>query len=210
MKKVSKKELYKIDVPRFLRRKRLTQRELAKELNCSIGLVGGWANRSGVPSYEKCAELLKAGMTVSELFGEEIAKETLLFPLGEDPAKKTYFEQKVEEAVQNYIDSGGFAKKIYSASEILLSSKQEHKEFVHSIEQTLSIPGYLELMEKIKKHPNASEIFEKFEEMINIFFKKGYNKSTGNYELEKIERLPEYVEIIHWLEKNTGLRELKS
>ncbi|MDR2579601.1 MAG: helix-turn-helix transcriptional regulator [Fibromonadaceae bacterium] len=105
MKKAGKKELYKIDVARFLKRKGLTQQELAKKISCSIGLVGGWASYRGVPSYEKCIELLKAGMTISELFGEDIARETRLFPITEEDlkAKSSDFEAIVGEAVVSWI-----------------------------------------------------------------------------------------------------------
>ncbi|MDR3001303.1 MAG: helix-turn-helix transcriptional regulator [Fibromonadaceae bacterium] len=105
MKKASKKELYKISVAQFLKRKGLTQQELAKKINCSLGLVGGWASYRGVPSYEKCIELLKAGMTISELFGEDIARETRLFPITEEDLKinSNDFEAKVGEAVISWI-----------------------------------------------------------------------------------------------------------
>jgi len=103
----------KIDVPSFLSRKSLTQRELAEKLDCSIGLVGGWANHSGVPSYEKCLDLLKAGMTISELFGEDVAKAALPFPLTEKDIKIQLddFEEKVGSAVVKLINKGFFKIK---------------------------------------------------------------------------------------------------
>ncbi len=113
MKKPAKKEVYKIDIPSFLSRKGLTQRDLAKKLNCSIGLVGGWANYSGVPSYEKCLDLLKAGMTISELFGEEVARAVLPFPLTENDIKIQLddFEEKVGNAIIDLINNGFFKLK---------------------------------------------------------------------------------------------------
>ena len=104
---------HKIDIPHFLKRKGLTQRELAEKLDCSIGLVCGWANYSGVPSYEKCIDLLKAGMSISELFGEEVAKATLPFPLTENDIKTQIddFEEKVGEAVVKLINKGFFKIK---------------------------------------------------------------------------------------------------
>jgi len=105
MKNANKKEFYKIDIARFLKRKGLTQQELANKIDCSLGLVGGWASNRGVPSYEKCIMLLRAGMTVSELFGEEIAKETRLFPLTEEnlTAEANDFEARVGEAIVSWI-----------------------------------------------------------------------------------------------------------
>jgi transcriptional regulator with XRE-family HTH domain len=111
--KMSKKELYKIDISGFLRRKGLTQKKLAEKLGCSLGLVGGWANYSCVPSYEKCIELLRAGMTISELFGENIAKETRLFPTTEEElrAKENDFEKKVGDAIISLANKGTFGFK---------------------------------------------------------------------------------------------------
>lgn len=110
MKKVAKVEISKIDVARFLKRKGLTQQELAKKINCSLGLVGGWASYRGVPSYEKCIELLQNGMTISELFGEEVAKDTRLFPITEEEleTKMSNFEVKVGEAIINLSNNGFF------------------------------------------------------------------------------------------------------
>jgi len=113
MKKVSKVENSKIDVARFLKRKGLTQQELAKKIKCSLGLVGGWASYRGVPSYEKCIELLQMGMTISELFGEDVAKETRLFPITEEElqTKSSDFEKKVGEAIINLTNNGFFRFK---------------------------------------------------------------------------------------------------
>ena len=105
-----KKVIRKMDLTRFLRRKGWTQRELSEKIDCSLGLVGGWANHSGVPSYEKCIELLQVGITISELFGEEIAKESRLFPITEEELilNTTNFEQKVGEAFIKLNNSGFF------------------------------------------------------------------------------------------------------
>jgi transcriptional regulator with XRE-family HTH domain len=113
MKKTEKRDFYKIDLARFLKRKGFTQKDLAKKIDCSLGLVGGWANHSGVPSYEKCIELLQTGMTISELFGENIAKETRLFPVTEEEleTKASDFEKKVGEAIINLNNSGFFRFK---------------------------------------------------------------------------------------------------
>jgi len=111
--KKDKKEIYKINISGFLKRKGLTQKELAEILNCSLGLVGGWASFRCVPSYEKCVELLRAGMYVSELFGEDVAKETRLFSVTEeDPQSKTAeFEKKVGNAIISLINKGAFKVK---------------------------------------------------------------------------------------------------
>ncbi|MCL2208050.1 MAG: helix-turn-helix domain-containing protein [Fibromonadales bacterium] len=99
----SSKEYSRIDMARFLKRKGLTQQELADRIDCSLGLIGGWSSYRGVPSYDKCIKLLQAGMTVAELFGEDVAKEAKLFPISIDDD----FEARVGEAVVSW-----FTKRI--------------------------------------------------------------------------------------------------
>jgi len=115
MKNADKKEHSGIDIARFLKRKGLTQQELADKIDCSLGLVGGWSSYRGVPSYDKCIRLLKEGMTVSELFGEDVAREAKLFPIIVDDD----FEARVGEAVVSWI-----TKKI-TAQEISISPAKE-------------------------------------------------------------------------------------
>jgi transcriptional regulator with XRE-family HTH domain len=101
------------NIGKFLARKGLTHSALAEKLNCSHGLVGMWASGKAVPSYEKCVELLQNGMTVSELFGEEVAKNAAVFPLTEEEIKVTAenFEQKVGSAIVNLVNKGFFKVK---------------------------------------------------------------------------------------------------
>jgi transcriptional regulator with XRE-family HTH domain len=113
MKKVRKQSSGNIDLARFLKRKGITQKDLAEKLGCSLGLVGGWASYRCVPSYEKCIELLQAGMTISELFGEEVAKEARLFPITEEElkTKTSDFEAKVGTAIVSLAKKGFFRLK---------------------------------------------------------------------------------------------------
>lgn len=110
MRKAKRIEYSKVDVAKFLKRKGITQQDLAKKINCSLGLVGGWASYRGVPSYEKCMDLLRAGMTVSELFGEEIAKEARFFPITEKDliTEDGDFKIKVADAIIELMNEGFF------------------------------------------------------------------------------------------------------
>jgi len=55
----------------------MTQKDLKDKIGCSMGLVGSWASNRASPSYEKCLELIKAGITLTELFNEEAAEKVL-------------------------------------------------------------------------------------------------------------------------------------
>jgi len=62
----------------FLSRRKLKHRELAKMLECSQALVGRYAYNSATPSYENIVKLLKIGMTIEELFGEDVADKVIV------------------------------------------------------------------------------------------------------------------------------------
>lgn len=58
-----------MDIDGFLDRSGLTQTALAKMIGTTPANVSRWAVGAGVPSYELCVNLIKAGMTPRELFG---------------------------------------------------------------------------------------------------------------------------------------------
>ena len=60
------------DFNKFLRRKNFKQKDAAAAVGASMGLIGTWASKKAVPSYEKIAKLIECGITAQELFGEEI------------------------------------------------------------------------------------------------------------------------------------------
>lgn len=64
-----------MNLMKFLARTGRNQAEIAKFLDTTPGNVNRWAKNEGVPSYEKCAELLKLGMTIEELFDKETAEK---------------------------------------------------------------------------------------------------------------------------------------
>ena len=95
------------NIVKFLARKGLTHSALAEKLNCSHGLIGMWASGRAVPSYEKCVELLQNGMTVSELFGEDLAQNAFGFQK-EIEENVNDFEQKVGDAIVSLMNKGFF------------------------------------------------------------------------------------------------------
>ncbi len=42
-----------------------------------MGLIGTWAAKKAVPSYEKMAKLIDVGITAQELFGEELGSKLI-------------------------------------------------------------------------------------------------------------------------------------
>ena len=63
------------DFNRFLHRKNFKQKDAAAAVGASMGLIGTWASKKAVPSYEKIAKLIELGITAQELFGEEIGSK---------------------------------------------------------------------------------------------------------------------------------------
>lgn len=62
------------DLQRFMSRISVTQNELAKKIGVSLSKVGAWSAGYRKPGYEDIVLLLKAGMTISELFGDDVEK----------------------------------------------------------------------------------------------------------------------------------------
>lgn len=61
------------DINSFMARKRLKQRYVAKMLGCSMGIVASWCVGRKLPSYKYIIAFIRNGMTMTELFGAEIA-----------------------------------------------------------------------------------------------------------------------------------------
>ncbi|MDR2593916.1 MAG: helix-turn-helix domain-containing protein [Fibromonadaceae bacterium] len=53
----------------FVERKKISQKELAKSLNCTVSQVSCIISGKSKPSYGKIKKLLEMGATVEELFG---------------------------------------------------------------------------------------------------------------------------------------------
>lgn len=63
------------DLQRFMNRSGLNkQNKLAKKLGVSMSKVAAWSAGYRFPGYEDIILLLKAGMTISELFGDDVEK----------------------------------------------------------------------------------------------------------------------------------------
>ena len=62
---------------KFLHRKNFKQKDAAAAVGASMGLIGTWAAKKAVPSYEKMAKLIDVGITAQELFGEELGSKLI-------------------------------------------------------------------------------------------------------------------------------------
>lgn len=60
------------DCNSFLRRMKWGQKDLAKRLEIGTSTVGMWCVNKSTPSYAVIEKLLDMGMTIRELFGDEI------------------------------------------------------------------------------------------------------------------------------------------
>lgn len=75
------------DLQKFMNRIRVTQNELAKQIGVSLSKVGAWSAGYRKPGYEDIVLLLKAGMTISELFGDDVEKVVLRSQPSLDPSQ---------------------------------------------------------------------------------------------------------------------------
>lgn len=61
-----------MDIEGFLRRTGKKQKELAEELGISVGMVQALKTGRSSTTLSVCSRLLLAGMTVRELFGDDV------------------------------------------------------------------------------------------------------------------------------------------
>lgn len=61
------------DINSFMARKRLKQKDVAKMLGCSMGVVASWCVNRKQPSYKYIVQLFQNGMTLNEMFDDELA-----------------------------------------------------------------------------------------------------------------------------------------
>lgn len=92
------------DFSKFLRRKNMKQKDAATAVGASMGLIGTWASKKAVPSYEKMAKLIECGITSQELFGEELGnllvKNSQSFGMLDNPE----FKEGVKEALAEILN----------------------------------------------------------------------------------------------------------
>lgn len=62
------------DINAFLRRMNYSHGDLAAKMNVSRSKVSGWAAGYRRPDYDNLEQLLKMGMTINEMFGEEVER----------------------------------------------------------------------------------------------------------------------------------------
>ncbi|WP_308602609.1 helix-turn-helix transcriptional regulator [uncultured Fibrobacter sp.] len=67
--------IMEIQIQKFMDRVGIkNQTELANKLGLTQAAVSAWNSGARNPTYEICAQLLSMGMTIEELFGENIAE----------------------------------------------------------------------------------------------------------------------------------------
>jgi len=105
--------VFMFNIGSFLARTGHTHESLAKKISCSPGLIGMYASQKSVPSYEKIEQLLKLGMTIEEMFGQEAAEQTHLFVQTEEElqGEANSFKDKVGEAIVELLNGGFFKLK---------------------------------------------------------------------------------------------------
>lgn len=61
-----------MDIEKFLHRPGLSARELGESLQMDPSNFSNWKKGKSKPSYSVCLKLIEMGMTISELFGDEV------------------------------------------------------------------------------------------------------------------------------------------
>ena len=77
-----------MELEKFLKRSKMSQAELAKALGLSKGMVTLMKQGKTEPTQSTCRRLLLAGMTVSELFGEDVGRVVEMQVLLDASSKK--------------------------------------------------------------------------------------------------------------------------
>jgi transcriptional regulator with XRE-family HTH domain len=90
-----------MDIPKFLHRTGLKQKELAKKLECSISLINKWAVKRAVPSYENIISLIKAGALLDEIFDMEIQGNILEKYIKTEPKSEKDKIKELEARLEN-------------------------------------------------------------------------------------------------------------
>lgn len=95
---------HEFEFNKFLRRKNLKQKEAAAIVGVSMGLIGTWASKKSLPSYEKMLKLIECGITAKELFGDEAGKMLIANSekLSMDPSD---FKEGVREALAEILNT---------------------------------------------------------------------------------------------------------
>lgn len=63
-----------VKIQEFLNRKGFTQQQLADAIGVSREVVGKWNTQRSDVTRENCGRLLLAGMSLEEMFGDDVAK----------------------------------------------------------------------------------------------------------------------------------------
>lgn len=82
-----------MDLQKFLRRTKMSQRELAEALGVSTSMVTLLKQGRTEATFSTCRKLLLAGMTVGELFGDDVWEVVKRQAVIESPASELTDEQ---------------------------------------------------------------------------------------------------------------------
>lgn len=85
------------DCTAFIRRMGWRQKDLAERLNIGTSTVGMWCTGKSTPPYENIMGLIKLGITMKELFGEDVA-EIIMRQYMPEAAKNTEFLEGLKAA----------------------------------------------------------------------------------------------------------------
>ena len=84
-----------VKIQEFMERNGIrNQTELATRLGLTQSAISSWNDGVRSPTYETCIDLLKMGMTIAELFGDDIAALVSYDNMTEDE-----FDRKVKASI---------------------------------------------------------------------------------------------------------------
>lgn len=109
------KEKAFFDCEKFLNRKGLSRKGLAKMLEFKESTVGNWCTNTSTPNYATIAKLIEFGITAQELFGEELASELVKNSSGalppQDILNNAVFRGGMEDIVLEVLKAKGVIPK---------------------------------------------------------------------------------------------------
>jgi len=90
-----------VKVQEFMKRMNIrNQTDFADRLNLTQSAISAWNAGTRYPTYDTCIDLLKMGMTLAELFGDDVAEAV---KVNERPAVQDDFEDRVRRTLLNIL-----------------------------------------------------------------------------------------------------------
>ena len=122
------KEIFGAGFSSFLERKRLKITELSNTLKMSHSTVSCWKIKKAFPDFTKIAALFEMGMTLQEMFGEDLGNkiiENSIGLYGNDETKTLFNEIKEIKALVN--KQNGNIKTFIEIARNIASQGNDHK-----------------------------------------------------------------------------------